>query len=102
MSTGSIELGNELENKVLALIAKVNELKDANAKLESRIANLESELDIARSQAAESRRELDTCKLGLALRGSRLMSTAMSSDEAKRRINLMVREIDKCIALLKQ
>lgn len=102
MSTGSIELGNELENKVLALIAKVNELKDANAKLESRIANLESELDIARSQVAESRRELDTCKLGLALRGSRLMSTAMSSDEAKRRINLMVREIDKCIALLKQ
>lgn len=102
MSTGSIELGNELENKVLALIAKVNELKDANAKLESCIANLESELDIARSQAAESRRELDTCKLGLALRGSRLMSTAMSSDEAKRRINLMVREIDKCIALLKQ
>ena len=102
MSTGSIELGNELENKVLALIAKVNELKDANAKLESRIANLESELNIARSQAAESRRELDTCKLGLALRGSRLMSTAMSSDEAKRRINLMVREIDKCIALLKQ
>lgn len=102
MSTGSIELGNELENKVLALIAKVNELKDANAKLESRIANLESELDIARSQTAESRRELDTCKLGLALRGSRLMSTAMSSDEAKRRINLMVREIDKCIALLKQ
>ena len=102
MSTGSIELGNELENKVLALIAKVNELKDANAKLESRIANLESELDIARSQAAESRRELDTCKLGLALRGSRLMSTAMSSDEAKRRINLMVRDIDKCIALLKQ
>ena len=102
MSTGSIELGNELENKVLALIGKVNELKDGNAKLESRIANLESELDIARSQAAESRRELDTCKLGLALRGSRLMSTAMSSDEAKRRINLMVREIDKCIALLKQ
>lgn len=102
MSTGSIELGNELENKVLALIGKVNELKDANAKLESRIANLESELDIARSQTAESRRELDTCKLGLALRGSRLMSTAMSSDEAKRRINLMVREIDKCIALLKQ
>ena len=102
MSTGSIELGNELENKVLALIGKVNELKDANAKLESRIANFESELDIARSQAAESRRELDTCKLGLALRGSRLMSTAMSSDEAKRRINLMVREIDKCIALLKQ
>lgn len=102
MSTGSIELGNELENKVLALIGKVNELKDANAKLESRIANLEGELDIARSQAAESRRELDTCKLGLALRGSRLMSTAMSSDEAKRRINLMVREIDKCIALLKQ
>ncbi|MCI5777177.1 MAG: hypothetical protein MR215_06085 [Bacteroidales bacterium] len=84
------------------LIGRVVELKAENSKLQAEVSRLTAELEACRSEVQESHRELECCRLGMALRGSVGVNGVPTADEAKRQIDLLVRGIDECIALLKQ
>lgn len=73
-----------------------------NRALETQVQDLQRELQEAQRDANEARRELNCCKAAITLGGDPASLACGSSEDVKRRIDRMVREIDKCIALLKQ
>lgn len=102
MASSVIELGNKLEEGVGRLIEALGQLKAHNARLAAEVARLRAELEASHEETMEARRELESCKVGLALRLADASSDADASGEAQRYIGQLVRGIDECIALLKQ
>lgn len=102
MASSVIELGNRLEDGVGRLIEALGELKVQNARLAAEVARLRAELEASHEETREARRELESCRAGLALRRTDDSSDAGASGEAQRYISQLVRGIDECIALLKQ
>lgn len=96
MASSVIELSNRLEEGVGRLIEALGELRVRNARLAAEVARLRAELEASHEETREVRRELESCRVGLALR------SADASGEAQRYISQLVRGIDECIALLKQ
>ncbi len=85
----------ELQNKIDTLIDRYNSLKVEVKGLNEKNEKLVSELNAAN----ENYRELEVKYDNLKLSGSILAETE-NPGEAKKRVNQIVREIDKCIALL--
>jgi len=85
----------ELQNKIDTLIDRYNSLKIEVKGLNEKNEKLVSELNAAK----ENYRELEVKYDNLKLSGSILAETE-NPGEAKKRISQIVREIDKCIALL--
>ena len=102
MTEGFANLGNKLDDNVNKLIAKLNELKDINAKQSEEINRLNAELDFCKAQVIKSQRDLECCKTALALKANDNAQHAATTDDARQQINQLVRGIDECIALLKQ
>lgn len=103
-STGSANgrLANAVQNAVKRLIGKSIELKSKVIQLEKENKALREALAGKNDEICSLKQQLESCKLGLALRDSSSEAAGFSREEAKRRISRMVREIDECIALLKQ
>lgn len=86
---------NELNFKIDKLIKLYISSLEQKKGLEGRMEDLQSELENLKRENKELSEELKRTKVANALSGS-----DGNSYEAKVRINQLVREIDKCIALL--
>jgi chromosome segregation ATPase len=84
-----------LNRKLDELINNYNNLKTENANLITRNKELEVIIHDRESEMKELEKNYDKVKLSGALLGE-----GENADEAKRRITVLMREIDKCIALL--
>ena len=85
---------NELKFKVERLIKLYISSLEQNKSLESKVQELQSELENVKREKQDLNDKLKTTKVASAI------SSGEGSYEAKMRINQLVREIDKCIALL--
>jgi FtsZ-binding cell division protein ZapB len=95
MNDPKLDIIVELQNKINALIDRYKILKEEVKILNDKNEKLVSELD----EANANYRELEEKYNNLKLSGSLLAETG-NPGEAKKRISQIVREIDKCIALL--
>ncbi len=103
MAKSTTELSIQLENAVDQLIRANKKLKSRNSELEAKIDSLENEVKESRARARSLKDKLDNYDLGISLRGLLSHSDSpITAEEAKKKFSQMVREIDKCIALLKQ
>ena len=85
---------NELNFKIDKLIKLYISSLEQNKSLESKIQDLQSELENLQRENKDLNNKLKTTRVGS------IISEGNGSYEAKMRINQLVREIDKCIALL--
>ena len=85
---------NELNFKIDKLIKLYISSLEQNKSLESKIQDLQSELENLQRENKDLNNKLKTTRVANAI------SEVNGSYEAKMRINQLVREIDKCIALL--
>ena len=102
--TGSANsrLADAVQDAIKRLIGKSKELKSRVIQLERENKSLRDDLTKKDEELSSLKQQLESCKLGLALRDSSYEAAGYTREEAKRRISRMVREIDECIALLKQ
>ncbi|MGD0581568.1 MAG: hypothetical protein ABR974_01335 [Bacteroidales bacterium] len=84
-----------LNRKIDELVNNFNSLREENRNLKTRNEELNSELLNRKEEMKELGKKYDRIKLTGALLGEK-----ESASGAKRRINELMREIDKCIALL--
>ncbi|MFN8209404.1 MAG: hypothetical protein U0T33_00355 [Bacteroidales bacterium] len=84
-----------LNRKIDELINKLISLREENRNLKSRNEALETQLQTSEMERKELEKKYDRLKLSGALLGE-----GEDAIEAKRKINELMREIDKCIALL--
>lgn len=85
---------NELNTKVERLIKLYISSLDKNREMDSEIKELRGQIEQMKSENMKLHEEIKTLKVVAAI------STGEGSSEAKNRISQLVREIDKCIALL--
>ena len=85
---------NELNFKIDKLIKLYISSLEQNKSLESKIQDLHSELENLQRENKDLNNKLKTTRVASAI------SEGNGSYEAKMQINQLVREIDKCIALL--
>lgn len=81
---------------IASLIAAYEAAKQRNAELESKLEESENALAACKKQITELNRQIDNLRLTSAFTGSG------NTQEAKDRINKLVKEIDKCIKLLQK
>lgn len=85
---------NELNTKVERLIKLYISSLDKNREMNSEMKELRIQIERMKSENMKLHEEIKTLKVATAI------STGEESSEAKNRISQLVREIDKCIALL--
>ncbi len=85
---------NELKSKIDKLINLYISSLERNKSLEGELQSLQSELEQVKGENKTLNEKIKTTKVASAISGGN------GSYEAKVRINQLVREIDKCIALL--
>ena len=85
----------DLKNKVRQLIARHESLKQEKQRLTEKIGQLEFQVNQLRHENSELERKYENLKLAKLLDASE-----DEKKDAKNRIQKLVREIDKCIALL--
>ena len=85
---------NELNEKIERLIKLYISSLDKNREKDTEIKELRDRIERMKSENIKLHEEIKTLKVATAI------STGKGSTEAKSRISQLVREIDKCIALL--
>ena len=85
------------EFKVKQIIAKHEALKQEKSQLLSKTEDLEKSLDLLRKENQILEQKYENLKLA-----KMLIASDDENKDAKNRIQKLVREIDKCIALLNQ
>ena len=90
----SLKLGS-IKDKLVRIKAKQDLLEADNAQLKEKAIQLELELKEAKTKSQNLEKNYDRVKLA-----KTLVSSAGDKAEMKFRVNELVREIDKCIALL--
>ncbi|MCD8313201.1 MAG: cell division protein ZapB [Bacteroidales bacterium] len=85
----------ELESSVKELIARYEAVRADNDALREKLRLSEEKNEDYRKQITELEKDIDNFKLTGAFLG-----TAENRDVAKRRIDKLLREIDKCITLM--
>lgn len=85
---------NELNEKIERLIKLYISSLDKNREMTSEAKELRGQIERMKSENIKLHEEIKTLKVATAI------STGEGSSEAKNRISQLVREIDKCIALL--
>jgi len=89
------ELIINFRNKIQELITLYNKLKEENIGLRQELSGLSDRIEEKEKMIREIEEKNEKLRLGKALTVS-----GIDTNDAKARINLLVREIDKCIALL--
>lgn len=85
----------DLKNNLSLLISKQNQLVEDRRKLEEHIEKLQEQLGASNEKIVSLEEENRQLRLAKAVSG-----VNDNSEEAKDKINELVREIDKCLALL--
>lgn len=94
MEENYLNIISNIKEKITEIILKLESLKDENSKLKEEKESLKKEIEEKETQI----RTLETN-----YNNSKLAGALVSNDgntEAKKKINVLVREIDNCIALL--
>ena len=91
------EMFGELRQKIETLMAAYEAVKFENAALKAELRTVKDENEACRRQNTELEKEIDNLKLRQAFMGA-----ADGNELAKQRIEKMIREIDKCIALMEK
>lgn len=91
------ELINAFELKLRKLISEYESLRDQNNQLRAALERKQEDLMQAHQQILEIRNSYDRLRIA-----RNLATTEEERVESKRRINKIVREIDKCLALLNE
>lgn len=86
----------EVYQKVQKIVSERNALEENIISLQERVAELELDLQQEKSSLEELEQKYKVLKLAKSLDGEK----TESGKDLKLKINEMVREIDKCIALL--
>ena len=86
---------NELKANVQQLFRQYSELRAEKEKLNDTILVLTQKIARLEQEKNELGQQIDKIKLA-----NRILSGKDEDGEAKKRINTLIREIDKCIALL--
>lgn len=89
------ELINAFETKLRKLISEYESLREQNEQLKAALDRKQEDLMQAHQQFLEVRNNYDRLRVA-----RNLGVTEEERVESKRRINKIVREIDKCLALL--
>lgn len=95
MNGSSEEIITELKNKIGLIIHKVNSLKEENSQLKLKNNNLNIELKEALTKNTNIEEKYNNIQLA-----KTILTGSEDKHEAKLKVNRIVREIDKCIALL--
>ncbi|MDX1284435.1 MAG: hypothetical protein R3182_05470 [Draconibacterium sp.] len=86
---------NDLKANTQQLFKDFNHLENTKKLLEEKVLNLRNEIEKLEQHKSDLGRENEKLKIA-----NRILSGNDENGEAKQRINYLVREIDKCIALL--
>jgi len=89
------ELINAFEIKLRKLISEYKSLQDQNSRLKAELDRKQTDLMLAHQEVLELRKNYDHLKIAKSIGASETEKA-----ESKQRISKMVREIDKCLALL--
>jgi len=89
------ELINAFEKRLRKLISEYKSLQDENSLLKAELNRKQTDLMLAHQEVLELRKNYDHLQLAKNLGGSETERV-----ESRERISKMVREIDKCLALL--
>ncbi len=95
MSVDQVYIIDDLKQKFQSLRERLVEHKNSNLELEAENNKLGDKLREQKEELNELRKQNNTLKLAKAF-----SAESEESQDAKLRINKIVREIDKCIALL--
>jgi len=95
MTDPNSELIIELKDKINRLVQQYQSLKAEVSLLEDEKVRLTNQLEDAHTEYAQLEQRFNNLKLT-----KDLVAGGEESSETKKRINQIVREIDKCIALL--
>ena len=85
----------ELKSNTRQLFEKFEESENKKKSLEKKVTELEKDIETLKREKLELVRKIENIKLA-----KRLFSNENEKRDARQRINKLVREIDKCIALL--
>jgi len=86
---------NDLKSNMQQLFAAYQRLEQKNSRLQKEFEELQNKLENLEHEKSEIGRENEQLKIA-----NQLLSGNEESREAKQKINFLIREIDKCIALL--
>ena len=86
---------DRLQNKLERLVSKHQEVKSANLQLKEKLFSSQEQLKKEQQNILELKEKNKILKLSASLNGEE-----QDAQAARQRINELVREIDKCIALL--
>ena len=86
---------NDLKTNVQRLFKGFSQLEEENETLRREIAKLREKIDELNSEKSEIGQTNEQLKIA-----NQLLSGNPESGDAKQKINSLIREIDKCIALL--
>lgn len=95
MTAEDLLLLNDLKANTQQLFDAFNKLELKKNELEQQILNLKEEINSLEQDKLELSRKNEQLKIA-----TQMLSGDNSNREAKQKINFLVREIDKCIALL--
>ncbi len=95
MSTAQAEPFEQLESKIQKLVDIYEKEKSAKEQLSRERSDLQEQVKMEKERLKEIEEKYNKLKISKAL-----IATSEDVHDAKLRVNRMVREIDKCIALL--
>lgn len=88
---------SEIRGKLEKLVALHQAEKQRADQLSTQVAQLKGQLDTARTEGDNLREELKIAKISRSLSDDEMKNT-----DAKARINQLIKEVDRCIALLNE
>lgn len=86
---------NNLKLNVQQFFGEFARIENEKKELEKNVLNLKQEIELLKNEKTEISRRNEQLKLA-----THLLSGVDENREAKQKINKLIREIDKCIALL--
>ncbi len=84
-----------LKSNTQQLFRKINALENENKLLQKQLKELEEKIDKLEEESSDLSRKNEQLKIA-----TQLTAQNGENEEAKQKIDFLVREIDKCIALL--
>ena len=85
----------DLKTNTQQFFKKYNELENEKLQLENKISLLNHQIELLNQEKSDLNQRIEQLKIA-----SNILSGVDENREAKQKINKLVREIDKCIALL--
>ena len=85
----------DLKSNTQRLFLKITELESEKGQLEKQVIALNREIGTQKQENSELSQKIEQLKLA-----TQLLSGVDENKEAKQKLNKLIREIDKCIALL--